>query len=404
MIWRGAFLQAAATAAGAAKTALICLSYATLAFGIVFALASIAGAAWLLRRARARPAGAVLPPVTILKPLKGAERGLYENLASFCEQDYPALQMLCAVGSADDAALPVVERLRRDFPHLDIRVVVSDGSIGSNPKINNISNAYPLAKHEILLLSDSDIRVPRDFLRRAVAPFTEARVGLVTCFYRSVAAPGLWGPLEALAVNAQFLPQAMLAGAAGLRFAMGAATLVRRSVFERAGGFAALADRLADDFALGEIVTAAGFRIEFCDLVIESICAEGSRLGEIFHHLVRWQRTVRLCNPAGYCGCAILHGFSLTTLTLALFGWNARLAALAAALLGAKALAAVVLQRMAGATASPAALLWQAPSEWLACAAWLAGLAPGEVVWRGQRYRLISQGRLIPLDTLVAAP
>jgi len=384
----------------AGKTACAWLAGVTVAFSGAFALATVAAAAAVLRRRRVPTAD--LPPVTILKPLKGAERGLYENLASFCDQDYPQVQLLFAVADADDPALAVVARLRRDRPDRDINVVVSGGRLGCNPKINNISNAYPLAEHGLLLLSDSDIRVPRDFLRRCVAPLADPRVGLVTCFYRCAESRGLWGALEEFCVNAHFLPQALLAGAAGLCFAMGAATLVRRRVFDRAGGFRALADHLADDFALGEMVRNAGFRIEFSDVVVDSVPPDTPRFSEIFRHQVRWQRTVRLCNPAGYCGSLLLHGFSLATLALLLFGWDPRLAALAAGLLAAKALATLAIQRLGGARQRLAALACLPLSEWLSFGAWLSGFAGGAVLWRGQLYRVLPKGRLVPIGAVAS--
>ncbi|HAM36823.1 MAG TPA: ceramide glucosyltransferase [Elusimicrobia bacterium] len=384
------------TAYAVGKAILTWAAYATAAFSVVFALACIPAAFRLLRR-RLRPPEE-LPPVTILKPLKGADRRLYDNLASFCRQDYPRFQVLFAVASCDDEALPVVDRLRRELPDRDIQVVISNGRIGCNPKINNISNAYPLARHGILLLSDSDICVPPDFLRRSVAPLSDPRVGLVTCFYRCAEARGLWGSLEALSVNAHFLLQAVLAGALGMRFAMGAAILVRRRVFDRIGGFGALADHLADDFALGAAVERAGYRIEFSDVVVESVPPEDEGLADMFRHQVRWQRTVRLCNPAGYCGSFLLHGFSLAALALLFFGWNGRLAALAAVLLAAKALAALTVQFLSGAPPRLSALALLPLSEWLAFGAWLSGFGLSSVLWRGQTYALLPDGRLIPAD------
>ncbi|MCX5793945.1 MAG: bacteriohopanetetrol glucosamine biosynthesis glycosyltransferase HpnI [Elusimicrobia bacterium] len=395
MDWRLLLLLALVTYV-AGKAVAVWLASVAAAFAAVFALATVPAAALILRRRRALPGDP--PPVTILKPLKGADRGLYENLVSFCDQDYPRFQLLFAVASPDDPALAVVSRLRRDRPSCDIEVVVSDGRLGCNPKINNIANAYPLAKHGLLLLSDSDIRVAPDFLRRCAAPLADPRVGLVTCFYRCAETHGLWGALEELCVNAHFLPQALLAGAAGLRFAMGAATLVRRRVFDQAGGFGALADRLADDFALGEIVERAGFRIDFADVVVESVPPDDPSFSEIFRHQVRWQRTVRLCNPAGYCGSVLLHGFSLATLALLLFGWDPRLAALAGGLLAAKALAAAAIQGLAGRRQRLAPLACLPLSEWLSFGAWLSGFAPGAVLWRGRLYRILPKGRLVPIE------
>ena len=377
------------------KAAFCWLAGAAAVFASLFALASAAAAAVLLRRRRA-PA-AVLPPVTVLKPLKGVEPGLYENLASFCDQDYPVFQILFAASDPGDPALAVVERLRRDRPDRDIEVVVSGGRIGCNPKINNIANAYPLAKHGLLLLSDSDIRVPPGLLRRCAAALSDPRAGLVTCFYRCAPARGLWAAIEELCVNAGFLPQALLAGACGMRFAMGAATMVRRDVFDRMGGFATLAEHLADDFALGEMVSQAGLRVEFAEVVVDSVPPVRPRFGEVFRHQVRWQRTVRLCNPAGYFGSGVLHGFSLATLALLLFGWDSRLAAAAAALLAAKALAAAAIQSLVGGRPRLAVLALLPLSEWLSFGAWLSGFAPGAVVWRGQRYRVLPRGRLAPV-------
>ncbi len=376
------------------KTALSTLALVLLVFGAAFSAASLCSA-WMVLR-RPAPLGGALAPVTILKPLKGCDRGLYENLASFCDQDYPRFQILLSVASPDDPALPVAERLKKNFPERDIRIVISDECIGHNPKISNVSNAYPLAEHDLLLMSDSDIRVPPDFLRRSVAAFTDPRVGLVTAFYRSAGAAGVWSILESFSVNFNFLPQTLLAKAFGMRFAMGAAILVRRQLFDRIGGFAALADHLADDFALGEAVEAAGSRIAFSDVVVESIPPEASGLFEMFRHQVRWQRTVRLCHPAGYCGSLLLHGFSLASLALLFFGWNPRLAAGAVLLLALKAAAGLAIQRLSGAMPRLLPVTWLPLSEWLGFAAWLSGFGPSAVLWRGQRYRVLPDGRLVP--------
>jgi ceramide glucosyltransferase len=394
MDWR-LFLIVILSAFVLGKTVFCWLAGAAAVFAGLFALASAAAAVVLLGRRRA-PAK-TLPPVTVLKPLKGAEPGLYENLASFCDQDYPLFQILFAVAEPDDPALAVVARLRRDRPDCDMDVAVSSGRIGCNPKINNIANAYPLAKHGLLLLSDSDIRVPPDLLRRCAAALAVPGTGLVTCFYRCAPARGLWAALEELCVNAHFLPQALLAGACGMRFAMGAATMVRRDVFDRMGGFGALADHLADDFALGELVRQAGLRLAFADAVVDSMTPEAPRFSEVFRHQVRWQRTVRLCNPAGYLGSGVLHGFSLATLALLLFGWDPRLAAAAAALLAAKAAAAWAIQGLAGRRQRLSVLAWLPLCEWLSFGAWLSGFSSGAVLWRGRRYRVLPRGRLEPV-------
>jgi ceramide glucosyltransferase len=361
-------------------------------FSLLFALVTVAAAAWMLRR-RSPPPDGFLPAVTILKPLKGEEKELYACLASFCVQDYPDFQILFAVSRQDDPAVAVVERLRRDFPGVDMDLSVSRSRIGCNPKINNISNAYPLAKHALLLLSDSDIRVERDFLRRAVSPLADPAVGAATCFYRCAVPKDLCGLLESYSVNAHFLPQALAAGAFGMRFAMGAAILVRREAFERAGGFARLADHLADDFALGAALRDAGDRLEFCDVVVESV-PDIASLPELMKHLIRWARTIRVCAPGGYLGLLLNHGFSLATLGLLLFGWNEPLTFLCAGIWAAKAAATWSILRMAGGRHPLAPLLLLPLSEWIAFLAWLSGLQTSKVLWRGERYTVHPRGRL----------
>lgn len=368
------------------------LASAAGAFSLIFALVTMAAAARMLRRPPASP-GPIPPAVTILKPLKGEDKELYGCLSSFCSQDYPEFQILFAVSSEKDPAIGVVERLRRDFPGVDMDLIVSPSRIGCNPKINNISNAYPLAKHDLLLLSDSDIRVERDFLRRAVLAFADPLVGAATCFYRCAVPKDLCGLLESFSVNAQFLPQALTAGAFGMRFAMGAAILMRREAFERSGGFFGLANHLADDFALGAAVQEAGYKLEFCDVVVESV-PDIDSLSDLFRHQIRWARTIRICNPAGYLGLLLNHGFSLATLGLFFCGWSPALALICSGVWALKAAAAWIILKSTGKRHPLPSFFLLPLSEWLAFSAWLSGLGASKVLWRGELYALHPRGRL----------
>lgn len=370
-----------------AGTAFKLVAWAAGAFSLLFALASIVSAYGFFKLRRRAPAPAVLPPVTILKPLKGLDRGLYENLESFCRLDYPKLQLLFTLSSPDDPALPVVSRLRAAHPELDIEIIVSKNRIGFNPKINNVSNAEPFIKHDHLLISDSDIRVRPGFLRRMAAGLADRRVGMVTAFYQSTTPRGLWNRLEALAVNAHFLPQAVVAAACGMRFAMGAAMLVRREAFERAGGFQLMAGHLADDFILGEGIRKAGYRLELCDEHVELIPGVDSGV-EHLKHQARWARTIRICNPGGYAGMAALHGFSLLCLKAAFFGPDRVTLALLVGVLAAKALSKTCLSLILGDRQAKGSIPLMPLSEWTAFAAWLSGFASTQVVWRGEAYVL----------------
>jgi ceramide glucosyltransferase len=364
-------------------------------FTFLFNAASAFIAASLLRRQPPLGPGP-FPPVTLIKPLKGEDRELYDNLASFCRQDYPCFQLLFCLSAPDDPALAVVERLRRDFPGVDMETVVSKNRIGYNPKVNNMANAYPFAKYDLLLMSDSDIRVEPAFLQRMAAPFADPGVGLVTSFYQASRSRGVWGHMEALSINAHFLPQAMVAARFGMRFAMGAAMMVRRKAFDATGAFANLGDHLADDFWLGESVREAGWRLELSAGVVDSVPdIDSGRLH--FEHLVRWARTIRLCQPVGFAASLIQHGFSLLTLRALLLGPDALGLGLMAGILAAKAASSAWLGSRLGGR-QPRAALWLLPlSEWFAFGAWLAGCGSDRVLWRGQLYDVQPRGRLVPV-------
>lgn len=372
------------------------LAWSTGAFSLAFSLLAV-GAALKFFRGRRFETWELTPPVTILKPLMGLDRELYENLRSFCTLDYPEYQLLFTLASPDDAALPILSRLRAEFPERDIEIIVSKHRIGFNPKINNVSNAAPYVKHDLLLMADSDVRVDSDFLRRMTAPFRDAEVGLVTAFYQATTPHGVWARLEALSVNAQFLPQAVVAAAFGMRFAMGAAMIVRRDAFDKAGGFALMASHLADDFILGEGVKAAGYKLEIADCVVRSLPDHGGLLEHV-RHQIRWARTIRLCNPGGYLGTAVLHGFSWLTLKALLFGPDPVTVGLALAVLVAKGLSKTLIAKLClGDRQTNLSLLLLPWSEWISFFSWACGLRSGRVVWRGQAYALEPRGRLVPV-------
>ncbi|MBI4387384.1 MAG: bacteriohopanetetrol glucosamine biosynthesis glycosyltransferase HpnI [Elusimicrobia bacterium] len=378
------------------------LAYFSGAFTILFGALSVWGARrFRFRRFAAHPAP---PPVTILKPIKGTDPDMYRNLSSFLSQDYAHFQVLFCIQNPEDPALPVLKRLREDFPQVDMDIIVSKSRIGYNPKVNNLANAYPFAKHEILLISDSDVRVETDFLRRVAAPFADARVGLVTCFYRISHASGLANILEGLSVNAQFLPQGLAAAfLMRLRFAMGAVIAVRRRAFDACGGFQTLGQHLADDFILGQSVVNAGYRLEFSDALVD--CVPGSsNLAEHLTHLTRWTRTIRVCRPWGYAGLLLTQGFSLLTAALLLFGPDV---ATVAAWLAVGLWRVLTLAWIHLAYLSNPGILTQLPfvplADWLQTGAWLLGFRSRSVLWRGERYQILLGGRLVPRDKRASA-
>lgn len=381
--------------AGLVSGAVGALAWSSAAFTAAFTAAAVV-AAWRFRNRLAGEAAGFAPAITILKPIKGVDEGMEESLATFLDQDYPRFQVLFCVQDPEDPALPLLKRLLDRFPKADADIVISKGRIGYNPKVNNLSNAYGFIKHEFIIISDSDVRVDAFFLRRLVQPMRDPAVGLVTCFYRSTSAQGLGARLETLSVNAQFLPQTLVAAfLGGMRFALGAVMLARRSAFEAAGGLEAMSQHLADDFILGTVIAAAGYRVEFSPVIVDSVPARLS-LREEFAHLIRWSRTIRACNPYGYAGTVLVYGGPLLLLHSLLGGGWPSLAAFAAlsswriALLG---------WLNAGFMDNPEALRhirWLPLSDLLQFAAWAAGLSSSNVMWRGESYAVTAGGRLVP--------
>ncbi|HEV7814498.1 MAG TPA: bacteriohopanetetrol glucosamine biosynthesis glycosyltransferase HpnI [Janthinobacterium sp.] len=337
-----------------------------------------APAAWLARRPL-RPdqtqaaAAAAARPVSVLKPLRGAEPRLYDNLATFCRQTHPAYQIVFGLRTADDPALAVVSRLRAAFPACDIALVVAPEVHGPNLKISNLINMLPQARHDWLVLADSDIAVAPDYLARVTAPLADPGTGVVTCLYRGRALAGWWSRLGAQFIDEWFAPSVRIAHAAGSRrFAFGATIALRRDTLDAIGGFAALSGRLADDFWLGELSRRRGLATLLSDVVVSTDVAESS-LGALWAHEARWLRTIRSLNPAGFSFLFITFTWPVALLGLLLAPRPAVFAAALAGLLARSALAG-----------SAAAALRAPLRDLLLLAVWAAALFGSRVSWRGQ--------------------
>ena len=240
------------------------------------------------------------PAVTILKPLCGDEHQLYECLRSFCDQLYPRFQIVFGVSDGDDPAVEVVSRLQREFPHLDLQIAVDRRQHGSSRKVSNLINMMSLARHDYLVISDSDVRVLPDYLARVVTPLLDPEVGIVTCPYRGTPRPGFWSLLGSLFINEWFTPSVLVAAMFGSRsFAFGTTIAMRRQVLASAGGFAAIANQLADDYRLGELTRRMGLRTVLSDVVVET-CVDEASFGDLVSHELRWLRTIRAVRPLGY--------------------------------------------------------------------------------------------------------
>ncbi len=343
----------------------------------------------LRRAARAVASPSVWPAVSVLKPLCGVETGTYDCLRSFCTQTYSRYEIVFGVQDPADPVLAIVERLIREFPALRLRIVADRRQHGANRKVSNLINLLGAAEHDYLVLADSDIRVGPCYLDGVIAPLLDPRVGVVTTAYRAVARPGLASWLAATFVNDWFYPSVQVAAAFGSReFAFGATIALRRDALAAIGGFEAIADQLADDYALGEETRRIGLGTVLATVEVETLVEERS-LRESLRHLLRWLRTIRAVRPAGYAASLVTFGVPVAALGTAL----SQGAPLAGTALGIAALARLVLHWRVRGRETP----WW---DWLALplgdllslALWCWGFAARSVRWRGDRYRLAGDG------------
>ena len=361
-----------------------------------FYLYSIRGASDLFS-SRGEQGPDFTPPVSILKPLCGLESDTYENLASFCRQDYPQHQILFGVAQANDPAVEVVKQIIRDFPERDIELVICAVSRGTNPKVSSLIQMQAKAKHPFVLLSDSDIWVKSDYVRHLMRSFGDSSVGALTCMGRS-RTKGFPSILEALRVATDFCAGVLVARKLeGVKFGLGSTIALRREALEAIGGFSAISDYLADDFQLGALINKAGWKVLLSDYVVEHRFARMT-LAQIIRRQSRWAKGIRVSRPLSYGGLFFTQGTPLSVLFLALTRgsflgwavlaatWSARLAA--AYIIGARFLRDRTVKRF----------LWLAPvQDLVGFVVWCANLFGSAVDWRGERFRLTRNGKLIPV-------
>lgn len=278
--------------------------------------------AWAFFRRRNQPASGFTPPLSVLKPMRGSYRDAYQNLSSFCRQDYPHYEILFGVNDHDDPVVSVIRRLMAEFPAIPIRLVIgstlpaseragstSPGTAahGSNDKVVKLCRLVTESRYDVLVVSDGDICVEPDYLRRVAATFHDPRVGVATCLYRGAVERNLWSELEDLSLTTDFLAGVLVARKLGVKFALGATMAVRRDALAAIGGFEALADAAADDHELGRRVAAQGFRMELAGTTPETECSTRDFRSYFRHHL-RWAVVTRTSHPWGHVGFVFAQG------------------------------------------------------------------------------------------------
>lgn len=351
---------------------------------------------WRARRSRPQtPApGAAMPAVTVLKPLCGAEPALYGALRSLCEQVGAEAQIVFGVRDAQDPALAVVRRLQLEFPGCDLEVVVDATQHGSSLKVSNLANMMRRARHDHLVIADSDVRVPPDYLVRVTAPLADPRVGIVTCAYRGLAHGGVWSLLLASFINDWFMPSVLVAAAFGSRaFAFGATIALRREALQAIGGFRAIADQLADDYRLGQLTREAGLTTVLSEVVVDT-CVEEASARDLIRHELRWLRTIRAVRPSGYAWSFVTFPLPVAALGCLLAGGTS----VTLELLAVTAAARLLLHFGVRKPGSALLQLWVLPlNDLLSFVLWCWSFASRRVHWRHARYQVARDGSVQPI-------
>ena len=362
---------------------------------IVYLLTIFAAVRFRLRKPPPAAAGPARPAISVLKPLAGDEPELERNLRSFFDLDYPRYELLFAAREAEDPALKAARKLSRQYPRVPVKILVTGEPPCPNEKVFALQAMAAAARHDLLVISDSDIRADADCLAGIVSEFSAAKTGVVTCPYRAAPGPSFWSLLEALGMNTEFWGGVLLAEMlAPMDFAVGPTMAISRDCLEAAGGFESLQEYLAEDFVLGQRARAAGFEVRLARNVVEHRIG-ADRFAASFRHRLRWNRSTRRSRPRGYVGQIFMNPLPWALLAVPLSGgaaWSVWLLGICA-LLRLAALFAV-----GGAVLGDRLTLryfWLAPLQDIAALpAWFGAFFGNTVIWRGRRFRLTADGKL----------
>jgi len=340
------------------------------------------------------------PPISLLTPICGLEWEIETSLISFCQQDYPNYQIIFCLQNQSDPCLHLLKKIKEDFAQLDIQIVTNPKSIGNNLKISNLANALAVAKYPILVITDSDIQVESNYLRQVVKPLENKSVGLVTCLYTSLT-KGFLAAFEALEISTQFHPRVLTAKKLeGLKFAFGSTIVMRKQILEEIGGFFKIADYLADDYQLGNLVAKLGYQVVLSNYIVDHRLANVT-WGSFFARQSRWAKCIRVERFWGYLGLFFTQGtvisLSLLIVTglarwaflLCLLTWTIRL--LMAVIVGVKFLQDKVAQKY---------LLLVPIRDIVSFFLWCYNLVGNTVNWRDYKFELAKGGKLVKIGSV----
>jgi ceramide glucosyltransferase len=361
-----------------------------------YSVASLAAARLAFLRQRTSKSE-FTPRISVLKPVHGVDFASDENFRSFCTQNFPNYEILFGVNDDSDTAVPIIHQLIKEFPERNIRIISGAPFLGENRKVNNLVAMLRESNHEIVVITDGDVRVGPDFLRNVVAPFAHSETGVVTSLYRGVTENSFFGELEGLGAATDFAAGVLVAERTeGLSFALGASIVTTKSWIHRIGGLEPIAHLLADDYELGHRIAEAGGEVVLSSEVVATMYPAQTWRG-FWDHQLRWARTVRLCRPMSYLGLIFTHGLVWAVLAAVL----AHTTAVAAA-----SLFAYIVFRLASAFLVGGLVLdddivrrrwWLIPlRDALHFAVWLASFASNRVTW-GDAVFTMKNGQMIPV-------
>jgi ceramide glucosyltransferase len=378
------------------RQALLLIACVPMVYYVVATLAAVR----FFSKDRTKTAGSHTPPVSVLKPVRGVDFASYENFQSFCLQDYPEYEILFCVNDLEDEAVPLIHRLIAEFPGRSIRLLSNAPQIGSNRKVNNLALLARQAKYELLVQSDGDVRVERNYLREMAAPFKDAETGVESCFYRGLTQHNLLAEIEALGVATDFSAGVLVADwTEGVTFALGASVATTKSWLAQIGGYEALANVLADDYEIGNRIAKAGGRVRVSREVVATMYPAVT-FGKFWAHQARWARTVRLCRPASYVGLLFTQGLPWA-LTGALVSGSI---SGTAAFLGSYVLLRLILAWTVGVWGlrdeTTARRLWLVPlRDALHFAVWLASFLSNRIIWGESEFQLTKSGEMVEIGS-----
>jgi len=340
---------------------------------------------------------AFAPPVSILKPMRGEDLGAYENFASFCRQDYPQYEILLCVDPDDQAVAPLVERLRRNFPEQAIRVLHGSGRVATNDKVAKLERMVREAQYELVVISDSDVRVRPDYLRQVTAPLARPGVGAVTCFYVPTEEKTFTDHLQNIGMMSDFYPGILVAWQLdGIKFALGPTIATTRTRLAGFGGYAAIENRPADDLLVGRLIADQGFEVVLLRYTIETVADYGS-FRDLLHKRLRWIVVMRNLRPWGHFGLIFTQGLAWTIAAVAVHPT----AAVVEGFLGGYVILRVAMTALIAGWGLDQPDFWE--NLWLipawdavACVIWLVSFSRNSIRWRGADY-YIRKGQLVPV-------